>query len=126
MMWEDRLMSFGVPQCLATRMSYDLEASGLDPYSYTNINQLYSDLQGMGFQTYGWWEDLLKFFQDLMTKLTQVLPGILITALGIGVAYGLRNIKVKDTSLGLVGLIPIGVGMWMVVQPFLPKPEGTA
>ena len=119
--WENKLLSFGIPQNLATRMSTDLVRLPYDPSQFSSIQQLIPVIQSYGMQSMSWYDDLMIWIQYLMDKLMEITPGIILTAVGGAVTYFLRNVKVKNIPIGLVGLVPLGYGLWLIAQPFLPQ-----
>jgi len=118
-MWYQKLVQLGVPCDLATRMSPALETLPYSPEQFANINQLVEVMQREGFQALEWWDDLINLFVGM-------IPGIVLTVVGGAMAYFLRNVKVKGVPLGLIGLAPMGVGIWLMVEPFLQPTTPTA
>lgn len=118
--WENKLLSFGIPQHIAERMAVNLVKLPYTPDQFSSIHQLVPVMQQYDFQGLGWWEDFYLWLQQLMQTMMQITPGIILTAVGGGVTYFLRNVKMKGVPIGLVGLIPLGLGLWIIIQPFLP------
>jgi hypothetical protein len=118
--WTYRLMQFGIPYELATRMSVDMTRLPYGPEQFSSIQQLMPVMQSVGFQALDWWTDL----QAILAQIIAMIPAFVEIGVGIAMAYFLRNVKVKNIPLGLVGLVPIGIGTWTLVQPYLPKAGG--
>ncbi len=55
--------------------------------------------------------------KDPMTMLMELIPGLVVTAVG-GVVIGVLPGKTK-----IVGLAPLGIGLYLLIQPFIPGPE---
>jgi len=119
--WESKLLSFGVPAQLATRMSSSLAQTPYSPEQFSDMNQLVQVMQQNNFQSLDWWTDFYTWLQEFIKTLTQITPGIILTIVGGAMAYFLRNVKIKNIPIGVVGLIPMSYGLWIMVQPFLPK-----
>jgi len=117
-MWYRKLLELGIPQDLAVRMSPSLQTLPYDPNQFSTIQQLVPVMESHGFQSLDWWEDL----QAIIAQIMQMLPGMAILGVGAAMAYFLRNVKIKGIPLALIGLIPMGIGTWMVVEPYLPQP----
>ena len=121
MNWTERLKQFGIPCELASRMESNLNQIPYNPEQFSSMNQLVPVMKSYGFESLDWWTDL----QNIIGQIISIIPGALVLGIGAGVAYFLRNIKVKKFPLSLIGIIPIGIGTWMIVQPFLPQPGTT-
>lgn len=113
--WYEKLLQLGIPSNLAERMTPDVAQMPYAPEQFTDLNQLVATMQDEGFQALDWWTDLMAIVQMFI----DMIPGILITAIGGAMAYFLRNVKVKGVPLALIGIAPIGIGTWLIVQPFL-------
>jgi len=117
MEWTDKLLQFGIPYDLAVTMSQDLQTIPYAPEQFGSIDQLVNVMQEQGFQSLGWWEDLMAQLQKIIT----LIPGFVLIGAGAVIAYALRNVKAGKIPLGLLGLVPIGIGTWVIITPFLPK-----
>jgi len=115
--WTNKLIQLGVPQDMALRMSEDMQRLPYQPEQFSSLQQLASTMESYGFQSLDWWTDL----QAILAQIIALIPGFVLLGVGGAMAYFLRNVKVGKVPLALVGLIPLGVGTWIVVQPFLPK-----
>ena len=122
--WENKLLSFGIPQDLVDRMVPNLVSIPYDPSQFSSIQQLIPVMESYNFQSLDWYDDLMEWLQYFMDKLMEITPGIILTAVGGAVTYFLRNVKVKNIPIGLVGLIPMSYGIWLIAQPFLPQEGG--
>lgn len=98
----------------------DVASLGIDTLSITSISQLVPIMKQNGFQTLGWWEDLQLILQQLIAS----VPAIILMAVGGGLLFFLRNVKVKKIPIGLIGLVPISIGIMNLIQVFLPPEEG--
>lgn len=122
--WENKLLSFGIPQYIAERMAVSLVKLPYVPDQFSSIQQLVPVMQQYNFQGLDWWEDFYLWLQQLMQTLMQITPGIILTVVGGVIVYALWKKKYRNVPIGLVGLAPMGVGLWMVVQPFLYPQQG--
>jgi len=119
--WENKLLSFGVPLSLAQYMSVDLARLPYDPSQFSSIQELIPVMESYNLQSMDWWADLQTWLQELMAILMQITPGIVLTTIGGAMMYFLRNVKVKKVPMSLIGLIPLGVGVWIIAAPFLEQ-----
>jgi hypothetical protein len=114
--WTSRLLQFGIPQNLAARMSQDLQEMPYAPEQFSSIQQLVPVMRSAGFESLDWWDDLILIVEQLV----KLIPGFVMIGVGAAMAYFLRNVKVSGVPLALVGLVPLGIGTYVVVQPYMP------
>ena len=119
MNWTNKLIQFGIPQNLATRMSQDLQKIPYIPEQFTSIEQLVPIMRNYGFEALNWWSDL----EIIMQQIIQLIPGFVLIGVGAAMAYFLKDVKIKKIPLALIGLIPLGIGTYVTVKPFLPTEE---
>lgn len=118
--WYYKLLGFGVPVQIANRMSYDLNRLGYSSEQFNDINMLVASLQQDNrVVQLDWWDDLMNWLNQLLQLLPQITPGIVMTIAGGAIVYFLRNVKIRNIPIGLVGLIPLGYGIWNIMQPFI-------
>lgn len=117
--WTERLLQFNIPQDLAVRMTPALNQLPYSPEQFASIQQLVPVMRSYGFEALDWWSDLMLIIQQII----QLIPGFVLIGAGAAMAYFLRNVKIKKIPLALVGMIPLGIGTWVIIQPFLPQPE---
>ena len=117
--WTNKLLQFGIPQDLAVRMSQDLQKIPYAPDQFTSIQQLVPVMKSYEFESLDWWSDLTLVMQQIIA----LIPGFVLIGVGAAMAYFLRDVKIKKIPLALVGLIPLGIGTYLTVQPFIPTGE---
>ncbi|MHA1852595.1 MAG: hypothetical protein ACTSUF_03700 [Candidatus Heimdallarchaeaceae archaeon] len=120
MNWTEKLIQLGIPQDLAIRMTPDVETLPYRPEQFTSLQQLVPVMQSYGFASLDWWEDL----QNILAQIIAIIPGFILVGVGGAMAYFLKNIKIGKIPLALIGIIPIGIGTWMILQPFLTPQQG--
>ena len=118
MEWTNKLMQLGVPQELAIRMTPSLETLPYSPEQFTSIQQLVPVMQSYGMASLDWWSDLMAALQLIIG----MIPGFVMIGVGGAMAYFLRNVKAGGVPLALIGLIPLGIGTWTILQPLLAPP----
>ena len=119
--WENKLLSFGIPSSLASYMSVDLARLPYDPSQFSSIQQLVPVMEAYDLQGMDWWSDFYTWLEEFMQILMQITPGIVLTIVGGAMTYFLRNVKVKKVPLSLIGLVPLGLGVWLMAAPFLEQ-----
>lgn len=118
--WESKLLGWNIPPQLASRMAVDLGHLPNPPESYVSIFQAVSSL-GDQVVAMDWWSDFWDWVNQTFQLAQQMVPGMILTAGGAAVLWALKGTKIKGIPLGLLGLIPVGLGMWMIMQPFMPQ-----
>ena len=116
--WTSKLVQLGIPQDLAVRMSPDVGSLPYEPEQFTSLQQLVPVMQSYGFASLDWWSDLVLALEQII----RLLPGFALIGAGAAMAYFLRKVKIGRIPLALIGIIPLGVGTWVILQPFLPAP----
>jgi len=119
--WYQKLVQLGVPTDLATVMAPDLQQLPYSPDEFTDVRQVVAVARDYGMQSLDWWDDLMAWLQYFLQTLIDITPGIILTAAGGALVYFLRNVKVRNIPIGLVGLAPMGYGIWLIAQPFLDE-----
>jgi len=122
--WYTKLIRLGVRPDIAGRMAFDLRRMPYEPEQFQSMSQLIPIMESEGMQTMDWWNDLQEILGKLMQYFTYAIPGLILTAIGAGMAYLGKGIKIKGLPVvSLIGLAPLGYGIWTLVQPFF-CPEG--
>jgi hypothetical protein len=108
--WQKRLVELHIPVDLSIRMAPYYQSTGIDPESVKSIYDVRYIGEAYGFQTTDWW-----------ALLSSIMPGIIITAIGTAITYALKNIEIKGFPMSIIGVVPIGIGLYLVYTALTKK-----
>ena len=121
--WYYKLLNFNIPVQIANRMAYDLNRLGYSQENFDTLDSLMAVMrQDERITQLDWYSDLWNWLNQLLATLQEITPGIIMTVAGGAITYFLRNVKIKNIPIGLIGLVPLSYGIWNIMQPFLKAP----
>jgi len=111
--WFSKLRRWGIPEDLALKAANDLAIVGLSPDQYPDA---ISFLRDPNVQSFDWFDEISDWIENIVEWIKKLLPGGLFIAGGALVSSLLGKVEIKGIPLSIVGLVPIGVGLYMWYQ----------
>jgi len=111
--WFLKLRKWGVPEDLASRAATDLAIYGLSPDLYPNVSAFLKDPT---IQTFDWFDDIQDWINTIIEWIKKLLPGGILMAGGALISSFLSGVKIKGVPLSVIGIIPIGMGLYLWYQ----------
>jgi len=111
--WFLKLRKWGVPEDLASRAASDLAIQGLSPDLYPDAATFLGDPT---IQAFDWFDDIQDWIGTIIEWIKKLLPGGVLIAGGALISSFLSGVKIKGVPLSVVGIVPIGMGLYMWYQ----------
>ena len=111
--WFLKLRKWGVPEDLASRAATDLAIQGLSPDLYPDVITF---LRDPNIQAFDWSDDINDWINTIIEWIKKLLPGGVLIAGGALISTMLGNVKIRNIPLSIVGIVPIGIGLYLWYQ----------